>query len=302
MLHKRAWFFAGAAWAVVSAGFASGQADRGSALKSLVPRVSGWQLPEAPRSYFPGTLFEYIDGAAESYLSYGFQELVVSEFKSQTTPATLTAEIYDMGSDLNAFGIYSSEKFPGSPPVTVGTQGYLEEGTLNFIAGHDYVKLICFDAGPAADAVLKSFAGEIAGKIGGGGALPAALALFPNKGLVAGSEKFVLQNALGYGFLHDGYIASYKSDGQDFELFVIAGKDGAEASSMQEQYLAAEAKNQSPAEKIALGYHLKDRYAQNVFLGRKGRYVLGVMRLKDGAESVGESYLEALMKAVADLP
>ena len=57
--------------------WASGQADSQSILRSLLPEPSGWILTETPPTYVPGTLFEYIDGAAENYLSYGFRELVV---------------------------------------------------------------------------------------------------------------------------------------------------------------------------------------------------------------------------------
>lgn len=277
---------------------AAGRGGASAAPQSALPQVPGWTLAEAPRTYLPGTLFEYIDGAAENYLSYDFQELAVANYKSGKTSATLTIEIYDMGSDLNAFGIYSSERFPGSPLIAVGTQGYLEEGTLNFVIGPDYVKLLCFDCGESAETVLKTFAEGIEKKVKVRGSLPPALALFPKEGLVAESEKFIRQNVLGYGFLHDGYLASYRTGGQEFELFIIVGKDDAEAAKMQEQYLAAEAKNQAPVEKIAAGYHIKDRYAQNVFIARKGRYLLGVMRLKDGAEAVGAEFLGALMKAV----
>jgi hypothetical protein len=67
--------------------------------------VDAWTRTEAPRSFFPESLFEYIDGAAESYLSYDFRELLVVDLEKKGTEATLTLEIYDMGSPVNAFGI-----------------------------------------------------------------------------------------------------------------------------------------------------------------------------------------------------
>lgn len=267
-------------------------------LKTLLPQVPGWKLTEDPRTYLPGTLFEYIDGAAESYLSYGFQELAVGDYKNEKTSATLTAEIYDMGGGLSAFGIYSAERYPESRYLEVGAQGYYEEGTLNFFVGPDYVKLIGFDCGDAAEAVLKEFAGDIEKRAGKRGGLPPVLGLFPREGLVANSEKFIRQNVLGYGFLHDGYIAGYRSSGQEFELFIIEGQDAAEAGKMLEQYLAAQAKNGAPVEKAPPGFHVKDRYAQNVYVAAKGRYVAGVMRLKDDAPTVGMKYLTDLVGAV----
>ena len=89
------------------------QAREGSPeLAALVPRVDAWTPSEAPRSFFPENLFEYIDGAAESYLSYEFRELLVVDLVKKGTEATLTLEIYDMGSPVNAFGIFGAERYP----------------------------------------------------------------------------------------------------------------------------------------------------------------------------------------------
>jgi len=269
--------------------------------ETLLPQVPGWKLAEAPRTYLPATLFEYIDGAAESYLSYGFQELSVADYKCDKGPAALTVEIYDLGGSLNAFGIYSAERYPGSQYLEIGAQGYFEEGTLNFFAGPHYVKLLCFECGETVETSLKEFARDIEKRVGAKKeGLPSVLGLFPREGLVANSERFIRQNVLGYGFLHDGYIAGYRASGQVFELFIIAGQDEAEARKMLDQYLAAQARNGAPVEKAGPGHHVQDRYAQNVFLAAKGRYLLGAMRVKDSGATVGMKYLEDLLSAVGD--
>ena len=300
MADKRLRQMALATMFVLAAGMPVMAQERGGPRpEKLLPQVPGWKLAEAPRTYLPASLFEYIDGAAESYLSYGFQELSVADYKNDTSPATLTVEIYDMGDELTAFGIYSAERYPGSRYLEIGSQGYFEEGTLNFFAGGDYVKLLCFDCGGSAESVLKEFARDIDKRIGEKrGGLPRVIGLFPRAGLVANSEKFIRQNVLGYGFLHDGYLASYRALGQDFEIFIIQGKDAPEALKMLEQYLAAQARNGAPAEKAGPGYRVRDRYAQNVFLAAKGRHFVGAMRIKEGGESVGQKYLESLLSAV----
>ncbi len=277
------------------------QERSGSRLEKLLPQVPGWKLAEAPRTYLPASLFEYIDGAAESYLSYGFQELTVADYRSDTGPAALTVEIYGLDDDLDAFGIYSAERYPGSRYLEIGAQGYFEEGTLNFFAGGNYVKLLCYDCGGSAEPVLKEFARDIEKRVGEKqGGLPRVLGLLPSAGLVANSEKYVRQNVLGYGFLHDGYLASYRAPGQEFELFIIEGRDATEALKMLEQYLAAQTRNGAPVEEAGPGYHVRDRYSRNVFLAVRGRYLVGAMRLKEGGESLGLKYLDSLLSAVQD--
>jgi hypothetical protein len=279
----------------------SAQEGGGGGPEKLLPQAPGWKLAEAPRTYIPATLFEYIDGAAESYLSYGFQKLAVADYKGEAGDAALTVEIYDMGGNLNAFGIYSAERYPGSRYLDIGAQGYFEEGTLNFFAGPNYIKLICFDCGETAEAALNGIAKDIAKKLGTDpGRLPAVLESFPKDGLVANSEKFIRQNVLGYAFLHDGYLAGYRASEQEFELFIIVGQDEAEARKMLGQYLAAQEKNGAPVERSGPGYHITDRYARNIYLGAKGRYLAGAMRVNNGGESLGLKYLQELLSALGN--
>ena len=104
--------------------------DDGQEIKTLLPRIDGWGLSEAAESYLPANLFEYINGAAEIYLSYDFEELIVGQFMKPDTDANASVEIYDMGSSVNAFGIYGAERFPENVFLPVGTQGYLEDALL----------------------------------------------------------------------------------------------------------------------------------------------------------------------------
>jgi hypothetical protein len=273
-----------------------------SGLQALLPQIPGWSFSEDPRVYQPGTLFEYIDGAAENYLSYEFKELIVANYKNSQSEATLTLEIYDMSSDINAFGIYSSERYPESLFLAIGNQGYIEEGALNFIVGSLYVKLLCFDCGEKDETALRSVAKKIEQSVPQKGRLPALLNVFPKDGLIAHSEKFILRNVLGFAFLHDGYLADYKAKDQEFVLFIIEGKDEAEAKTMLGQYLAAQTKNNQEPQNISLGYQVRDRYAKNVYLAQTGDYILGVMRIEDGFEEIGLSYLKALLSGVKSNP
>jgi hypothetical protein len=276
----------------------SGQEIPNPVLSDLQPRLPGWTLSEAPRSFSPGTLFEYIDGAAENFLSYGFRELSVGDFKKDGSAASLTVEVYDMGDETRAFGIYSSERYPESRFLDIGSQGYLEEGTLNFIVGGFYVKLLCFDCGEGAEEVLMAVARQIEAKVPIKGRLPSALSLFPREGLVANSEKFVLQNVLGFGFLHHGYLADYRAQGQEFEMFIIQGTNAQDARDMLDMYLDSQRKAGQPPQTNSLGYQIKDRYSQNIYVALCRDMILGVMRIKDGSEALGEKYLGWLVQSV----
>jgi hypothetical protein len=287
-------------WSVVLLAVASGTETFASAdLAALLPKPADWTMAEKVQRYLPASLFEYIDGAAESYIGYEFRELVVGQYQIKGAAAALTAEIYDMGNARNAFGIYGSERYPESAFLPVGVQGYLEEGSLNFLAGRYYVKLLCFEGGAAADGYLKQFAAAIVKAIGDGGGFPPELGAFPKAGLVANSEKFILSNVLGFKFLSHGYVASYKVDEQEFDAFLIVGRSPEEAASVRSQVLAQFAKAGAAPVPSAVGVRLKDPYLAIVILGQSGRYLCGVTKVKEGGEAAGEKVVAAIIQALA---
>ncbi len=267
-----------------------------SSLHFLLPDVITWKVPEAPQDYFPEILFEYINGAAEIYLSYDFKELTVGQYEKGDSKASLIIEIYDMGNEINSFGIYSAERFPDSQFISLGNQGYLEKETLNFIAGKYYIKLLCFDSGEDSADFLKVFSQEVVKRVKDKGTLPPALAFFPKQGLVQNSEKFILRNFMGYSFLHSGYLANYKLEDLEFDCFLIEGENADDAQNMLKKYL--EKKGKQSVEEISAGYRVKDRYYYNNYLARVENYLCGVMKIKDESLEVGDKYFGMLIESL----
>jgi hypothetical protein len=267
-------------------------------LAALLPRIEGWAPSETPRSYFPESLFEYIDGAAESYLSYDFRELLVVDLEKKGTEATLTLEIYDMGAPANAFGIFGAERYPENKAVPIGELGYFEGEALNFLAGRFYVKTLSFGLGDGTESVLGDIGGKVAGAVKERSGLPALILAFPGQDIVARSEKYIKKNFMGYEFLRDGYVATYKAGGREIEGFFIEGGSEKDAEAMLGQLLAALERDKQSPEKTALGYHVKNRYGQHLYIGRVGGVLCGVMRVPDGLEAAGGKLHEALMASL----
>jgi hypothetical protein len=273
------------------------QSARG-AVMNLLPRIAGWEKSEEPKSFGPESLFEYIDGAAEAFISYDFIELALGQYRKPGAAGTMTVEIYDMGTPGHAFGIYSTERYPDTKFLPIGTQGYIEEGTLNFFAGRYYVKMMAFETGPQTDALLKSYASEILKKIGDPGDFPAAVKMFPRQGLVANSEKSILKNFLGLEFLRNGIIASYKLGETQPDAFIIESPAEAEAALLLKKYLDTAAAKGIVAEKKGGLHKLQDPYLAGVFIGQTGRFLFGVTKIKDPAAAEGEKLALALGAAL----
>jgi hypothetical protein len=242
-------------------------------LDSLFPGLPGWRQGEKVELFQPETLYEHIDGAADNFLNYGFEQLAVQTYNNEQKQS-LSAEIYFHGTPENAFGIYSSEKPLAGTYLNIGAQGYAEEGVLNFVSDAYYVKLNGFGLGRDDRAVLSALAEKITLAIAGSNALPGILAAFPTAGKIANSERFLLNNFLGHEFLRSAYVADYRVDGHDFQLFIISAESETAARAMLEKY-AALIKGK-PAPDIQPGQlAIDDPYNGPIRMIWQGRFICG---------------------------
>jgi len=262
------------------------------------PEVVGWRQSGEIQTFSPETLFEYINGGADLYLTYDFQELKVAEYLNEKK-ASVTLEVYRHKTPTLAFGIYSQERLPDANFLEIGCQGYIETNVLNFLAGPYYVKISSFKTGPEDREILMTFAKRISEALGPGGALPSILSSFPEEGKKKNSEKFIAVKFLGYAFLHSAFIADYEVSGTKFKLFVIEGVERNDCREMMQKYLQ---QTGNPAKDVVEGhYTLSDPYHGEMGLYWKGRNIWGILNVNDA--SLRSKYLkfveEGLKKKVS---
>ena len=261
----------------------------------LFPEIKGWRKPGNIQVYTPETLYEYINGAAELYLSYEFQELQVAEYLNEDS-ASVVVEIYRHKTPTHAFGIYSQERPIEADFLNIGAQGYMVAPIFNFVTANYYVKIYCYDVDTNRQEVLQTFAKKVAENLGGKRPLPRILACFPSKGKKQNSEKFVAKNFLGYGFLHSGFTAEYSDSNTTFTLFIIEGTDSKDCKEMLSQYMEF---TKSSRKEIKEGrYTLSDPNYGEIALFWKGRYIWGVLRLTD--TDLRTKYLELIERCLQE--
>src|SRR4030043_425936 len=242
------------------------------------PEIAGWRQSGEIQTFAPKNLYDYINGGADLYLKYDFQELKVAEYQGDQK-AAVTVEIYRHKTPNHAFGIYSQERLSGAHYLNIGTQAYNEKGILNFLKGSYYVKINGLDIGPEEDKVLIAFAKKVAGNLEGGKSLPSILSSFPQEGKKDNSEKFIVQNFLGYSYLHSAFTTDYDLAGKKFKLFVIEGAEQKDCRNMLRTYLQRTGSSQI---KLAEGrFTLKDPYHGEMDFFWKGRYIWGALDLDD---------------------
>ena len=74
---------------------------------SLPAEAAGWKWDGKEMNFDSKSVFQHMNGAAELYLAYAFQNLRVRRFEKPNQPP-ITLELYDMASSENAMGFSPS--------------------------------------------------------------------------------------------------------------------------------------------------------------------------------------------------
>ncbi len=242
------------------------------------PEMAGWKQSDEIQIFSRVNLYDYINGGADLYLKYDFQELKVAEYQNDRK-ASVTIEVYRHKTPIHAFGIYSQERLNNANYLEVGAQGYSEKGVLNFLVANYYVKMSSVNVGPEDREVLLAFAKKVVENLGGKGSLPSILSSFPREGEKKNSEKFIAREFLGYSFFHSAFTADYELSGKKFQLFLIEGIDQKDCRNMIQEYLKHTGNLQNNVEEGR--YQLKDPYHGGMDFYWKGNYIWGALDLDD---------------------
>jgi hypothetical protein len=187
------------------------------------PEIEGWSPQTEVSSYDADSLWELINGAAETYMQYGFQAVETAELSREGT--TLAVSIYDMGSALNAYGIYRTELPDAGGPLAVGAQAMVSPPYQALMAkDRFYVKVDVYD-GALDEATGRAILETIAGSLQGSDGMPDEFAALPKKDRVAGSERFTREAFLGLRELQRCVSAEYVGGRTLFAVLPTAGSD-----------------------------------------------------------------------------
>ena len=232
-----------------------------------LPEIPGWTRTADSSHYEATNLWDLIDGAAETYILYGFRQLTVGEYAG-AEGCTVRVEIYAHASPTMAFGIYATERQPEYQWVDVGTEGYQEEEVLNFLAGSYYCKLTSHER--EGRNRLLEIARAVDAALGGSREWPDGLRHLPPGGRSPYSEGYVPSEVLGYSFLTDAFTASY---GGGTRLYAIRGETPAAARKMGERYASLTGARERPG----AGWELTDPNNGPVTLLLRGRILYAIV-------------------------
>jgi hypothetical protein len=260
-----------------------------AALIGLVPgtdAIAGWALDGEALFYAGDNLWEYIDGSAESFLSFGFRGMVAQNYVSPAGKG-LKVEIYEHESSLMAYGIYAQMRSPGVTIRDIGAEGFSDDYSLSFWKGRFFVRVAVFEKDPALQEALMAYGRAIAAKIPERGELPAEAAAFPVEGLVPHSICYLTSGVLGREKFPPAFVGVYKLGDEEAKLYLSTLPDSAAALDTFAWYTHGltsfeTSVHGSPGELVA--GHGTDPFQGDVLAFSLGSYLGVVAGLKQPAE------------------
>ncbi len=146
--------------------------------------VGLWSADGEAEVYAGDHLFVYINGGAEIYHEYGFQQLTVQRYRRGDD--RVSVEIYTMDGD--AFGIYSFARSGNGRPVNLGNGATAADYYMHLWSGHDLAAITAENDFEDFGEALSEIGAAVAACMPPGGAEPDLLVELPTEDRVPGSE------------------------------------------------------------------------------------------------------------------
>jgi hypothetical protein len=253
--------------------------------------MTGWALEGPIKKYTGEDLFEYINGEAELYLQFGFKILTTGLYlKEGNEKLGIAADVYEMGSDLEAFGIYANYRKPEAEPLKAGTEGFVSPSQLMFYQGRYFVQFNASGAAAQSREVFLNLAGLISRNLPASPQSPPELTLLHIPALISKTEKYVPQSVLGYPFFKKGVTAQALLDGRPVRIFVLleGSLEGARHTAQAYEKALKEKGATLSKEPESSGGMLcaRDPLYGVVCLHPSGKYLLGVVDLQNPSQGL----------------
>ncbi len=214
--------------------------------KALPETIDVWKKAGPPAAYTPETLSTYIDGGAELYLSYNFRSALSVKY-ADAFGREITVDIFDMGSSLDAFGVFAHSREAVETDLGQGSE--YASGLLNFWKNRFYVSILAYPEAPTTRDVVFRLGRAIAGAIPDEGPLPAILDRLPAEGLMPETVRYfhhyIWVNSF-YFVSNDNVLniekdtpvtlAKYRRDGTTYFLLLVQYPDAARAKTGADRF------------------------------------------------------------------
>ena len=254
----------------------------------------GFDRVSEVRTFVSDSLWEYINGGAELYHSFGFVRVSTADYKSADTELVL--DLYQFESSDGAYGLYAALR-PDEPDIVpLGVEGYFTGSSLEFVKGDIMVRLVGYDASEATGRAIHALATNLAGSLSGTVEPPETFQLFPRDNAIAGTDKIIGEAFLGQAFLNMVYTRDYQMADDTLTLFLSDDPSGEAFAQWMQQvgdgWGSPEANNPGYDE----NYYLltPSSYYGDILAGLKNGKLVGVVNFSDQHQEFVADWLTSI--------
>jgi hypothetical protein len=256
----------------------------------VFPELEGFKKITKYPVFTPENLWDFIDGAADTYLALGFVDLHVAEYKKGKDVIKL--EIYRHSDHTMAFGIYASERSPSYNFMNLGSQGYFVDGAINFFKGSYYVKIRTYSGKPKILSSEQSLAQIVEGMLTGATDMPAMLSKFPGDGKKLNEETFINESVLGHQYIKKAFKGAYQTGNDNFSIFIIKSGSTEETIKTAKAYLAVgDIETDQPEGRFIF----TDGYNGTIFLSWKDDMMVIISGLAKDQADIADKYTSEIL-------
>ena len=201
------------------------------ALATVFPgETTGWTPAEEVRIYDHENIFNLVNGQADAFFVYGFEQVAVRTY-ADATENRLTVEIWQLATPADAYGLFTFAR--SGSTANIGNEGDAEPGRrLSFWQNRYTVHVNARQE--VDDALLWNFAQSVSNALTKGGEPPALINRLPQTDLkerdfIFFHEELSIQdiiwlggqNILGLSHDTNGVVAFYELQGAPVRLLLI---------------------------------------------------------------------------------
>jgi hypothetical protein len=248
--------------------------------------ADGWVLDGEVALFDKDSLFDRINGESELYFPYGFEVLAYARYESKKDRSiAVDADVYAMGSLLDAFGMFAKYRRRDAADSGVGAEGTITPSQLLFYQDRYLVRLQVTGAATLSQEVFLACARAIAKNLPGNRDRPKELDAFAVPAVVKKSERYIAQSMLGYDFFRRGLIADALVDKAPVQVFIVPEPSREGARRTYDRYRAYLKQSGSDVRvtetKDRVLFEAVDPLYGTVLVELAGRHLIGAVRVKD---------------------
>lgn len=259
----------------------------------------GWAAVSSPQNFDADTLFEKINGQADQYLKFGFEELTVIPIENPDNGRFLDFFLYDQGSFKGSLGVYQEQR--GNRDV-ISVQGV--HYTPSPLGAIGMCGRYFFHAtGDAPDPLIESMAIRFIDAVRrlDQRSPPPPEFLLLNLGMGLSFQEIAFQpsNVFQYRFASDFWFGKMP-DTENARVFLHGAKSPDAARELHDRLHSELLEDYDPLDSQSPGLLLQHRFLKTHFaLKQHQNYLLGVERHPERQEAIDllERLLSVLPKA-----